>query len=69
MDQEDLETVIPALDGTVLILNGPGKGQTARLLELDVEKFSARVRLLEGARRGEVLPAVAYEDISKVDLD
>lgn len=30
VDQDELETVIPAVDGNVLILNGPGKGALAR---------------------------------------
>ena len=69
IDQEELETVIPAIGGTVLILNGQGKGATAELLELDVDKYSAKLKVLQGSSRGSVLSNVQYEDISKVDVD
>src|SRR5689334_8320274 len=69
LDQDDLETVIPAVDGTVLVLNGPGKGMTARLLQLDIDKYAAKITVLEGSRRGDVLEGVPYEDICKVDVD
>lgn len=67
VDQDDLETVIPSVDGTVLVLNGPGKGATARLLELDLDNFAAKIRVAEGPRRGDVLTGVQYEDICKYD--
>ncbi len=69
IDQEELESVIPAVGGAVLILNGKGKGLLAELLELDVDKYAARVRVLEGSLKGEVVKGVAYEDISKADRD
>jgi DNA/RNA-binding protein KIN17 len=69
MDQEDLETVIPTIGGTVMILNGRGKGCKARLLDLDVDNYSASVEVEEGNRQGEVLRGVQYEDICKVNRD
>lgn len=69
IDQDELETVIPAVGGTVLILNGRGKGLLAEMLELDVDKYAAKVRVLEGVLKGERLQGVAYEDISKADRD
>lgn len=69
IDQDELETVIPAVGGTVLIVNGRGKGLLAEMLELDVDNYAARVRVLEGVLKGEKLKGVAYEDISKADRD
>lgn len=69
IDQEELETVIPSLGGSVLILNGPGKGSLAELLELDVDNYAAKVKVEEGSLKGQVLKDVQYEDICKVDLD
>lgn len=69
IDQDELETVIPAVGGTVLILNGRGKGLLAEMLELDVDNYAAKVRVLEGVLKGEKLKGAAYEDISKVDRD
>jgi DNA/RNA-binding protein KIN17 len=69
IDQEELETVIPAVGGSVLIVNGKGKGLLAELLELDVDNYAAKVKVVEGVLKGETLKAVAYEDISKTDRD
>lgn len=69
IDQEDLETVIPTVDGTVMILNGPGKGYLATLLALNTDKYCAKVKLTEGSRKGEILSNIQYEDISKADKD
>ncbi|KAM3574770.1 hypothetical protein VYU27_003299 [Nannochloropsis oceanica] len=67
IDQEELETVIPAVGGRVLILNGKGKGREGEMVGLDVENYACAVRV-----RGEremVLKGVQYEDVCKVDRD
>jgi DNA/RNA-binding protein KIN17 len=51
LDQDDLETVIPKPGRKVKIVNGFGRGATAKLLDIDVDKFCARVRIDSGSRR------------------
>ncbi len=62
LDQDDLETVIPAAGGRVLVVNGPHRGARATLLAIDQEKFCVRVQL-EGGRE---VDGVEYEDVCKV---
>jgi DNA/RNA-binding protein KIN17 len=69
VDQDDLETVIPAVGRRVLLVNGRCRGCRAELLQLDVDRFCARVRVEEGARKGEVLDGVEYEHMSKLAAD
>merc|ERR1712021_44703 len=45
LDQNDLETVIPAVGRQVLVLNGKYQGCKAILDSLDVEKFAANLKL------------------------
>lgn len=66
VDQEQLETVVPAIGKEVLILNGKGRSCRGELLSLDLDNFSGSVRILSGPSSREVLPAVEYEDMSKV---
>ncbi|CEG42258.1 Protein containing a U1-type Zn-finger and implicated in RNA splicing or processing [Plasmopara halstedii] len=67
LDQEDLETVIPKPGRKVQIVNGLGRGCTAKLLEISVDNFCARIRIDSGPHRGEILDGVEYEDICKVN--
>lgn len=63
IDQDDLETVIPALRGTVLILRGRGRGRVATLVEIDQGRYKAVVRIADG--NGGVLHK-EYEDVCKL---
>lgn len=63
VDQDDLETVIPAPGKLVRILNGRWKGQSAVVLGIDEASFSVSLRLSE---TGDVLANVEYHDISKL---
>ena len=45
--QEYLETVLPALGGTVYVLAGPYRGTHARLKAINTDNFSATVQLTE----------------------
>ena len=45
VDQAQLETVLPAPGGTVLVVNGPLAGQRGTLANIDVDKFRAEVAL------------------------
>ncbi|KAL3630478.1 DNA/RNA-binding protein kin17 [Castilleja foliolosa] len=66
VDQEELETVLPQIGGIVKIVNGAYRGERARLLTIDTEKFCAKVQIEKGIYDGRVLKAVDYEDICKV---
>eukprot|EP01105_Mastigella_eilhardi_P010964 TRINITY_DN2531_c0_g1_i1.p1 TRINITY_DN2531_c0_g1~~TRINITY_DN2531_c0_g1_i1.p1 ORF type:complete len:520 (-),score=147.18 TRINITY_DN2531_c0_g1_i1:143-1507(-) len=63
LDQDQLETVIPALKGRMMVVGGEHKGQLALLKEIHVDKFCATIVLL--ASREEV-EAVDYSDICKL---
>ncbi|KAL0429417.1 UNVERIFIED_CONTAM: KIN17-like protein [Sesamum radiatum] len=66
VDQEELETVIPQIGGLVKIVNGAYRGEHARLLAIDTDKFCAKVQIEKGIYDGRVLKAVEYEDICKL---
>jgi DNA/RNA-binding protein KIN17 len=66
VDQEELETVLPQIGGTVRIVNGAYRGSNARLLAIDTQKFAAKVQIENGAFDGRILPAIDYEDICKI---
>ncbi|KAL9959733.1 hypothetical protein ACROYT_G033086 [Oculina patagonica] len=67
VDQEHLETVIPALGKTVLIVNGVHGGSTASLVALDEKSFSVTVDLKDGPHGGKRIDRIPYEDICKLD--
>eukprot|EP01102_Stenamoeba_stenopodia_P006257 TRINITY_DN1712_c0_g1_i2.p1 TRINITY_DN1712_c0_g1~~TRINITY_DN1712_c0_g1_i2.p1 ORF type:complete len:300 (-),score=85.37 TRINITY_DN1712_c0_g1_i2:91-990(-) len=67
IDQEQLETVLPAPGGKVKLVNGIHKGELATLLSVKVEDFCASVRLDTGPRTADVLNRVDYEDICKIN--
>ena len=62
LDQSHLETVVPALGRTVLILRGELRGEQAILKDLDVDNFCAKLKVIE---TGEKL-RLPYEDFSKL---
>ncbi|CAM9726291.1 unnamed protein product, partial [Hapterophycus canaliculatus] len=66
VDQDDLETVIPAVGGDVLVVNGQCRGERGTLLSLDTDAFAASVRITsDGQNLGTVLEKVEYEDFCK----
>lgn len=65
LDQTHLETVIPAVGRKVTILRGIHKGKDAILLDLNVEKFSADLELLESGDSSGKTTTLPYEDFSK----
>jgi hypothetical protein len=40
----------------------------AKLLELDLDKYTARIKMTTGEGKGTVLEAVEYEDLCKVRI-
>ncbi len=65
VDQAQLETVLPAPGGTVVVIRGPHKGTRAEMLEIDVDKYRAQVQLKSGDSKGDKA-WFDYEDICKV---
>uniref|UniRef100_A0AC34QTV5 DNA/RNA-binding protein Kin17 WH-like domain-containing protein n=1 Tax=Panagrolaimus sp. JU765 TaxID=591449 RepID=A0AC34QTV5_9BILA len=65
LDQQHLETVIPAIGKDMLILNGAYRGTKATLLEIKENEYSLVLKLKEGLRHGREV-VVAYEDASKL---
>lgn len=65
LDQNHLETVIPAPGKHVLILNGPYREMEAVLEGIDEKNFSATLTLNSGPQKGKTVD-VAYEDFSKL---
>ncbi len=66
LDQDDVETVIPAVGGRVMVVNGRCVGDVGELLSLDTEGFCVAVRIDGGEHDGRVLDRVEYEDVCKV---
>ncbi|XP_059181775.1 DNA/RNA-binding protein KIN17 [Centropristis striata] len=65
LDQNHLETVIPAPGKRVLILNGAYRDTEALLEGIDEKNFSATLTLDSGQQKGKRVD-VAYEDFSKL---
>lgn len=43
VDQAQLETVLPAPGGTVMVVNGPMLGARGTLININLDKFQAQV--------------------------
>ncbi|KAM9334479.1 DNA/RNA-binding protein KIN17 [Symphorus nematophorus] len=65
LDQNHVETVIPAPGKRVLILNGPCRDTEALLEGIDEKNFSATLTLDSGPQKGQRVD-IAYEDFSKL---
>lgn len=63
IDQEELETVIPAIDKEILIVKGKYRGQTGVLTALNVDAFSVSVKLA----KGEHVANLPYEHVCKIE--
>ena len=60
MDQAQLETVLPAPGGTVIVVRGKSEGSRGELVEIDEQNFRARVLLKDGDKEW-----FDYEEICK----
>lgn len=69
IDQTYLETVIPALGRTVLIVNGAYRGELAILSSLNEGKYCCTVKIKSGLLAGRILNDIQYEDLSKLLQD
>jgi len=64
LDQDFLETVLPALEGRVRVVNGKYRGARAILKAIDIDQYCATIEL---ADTGELVQhKVPYEDIAKI---
>ena len=66
LDQVYVETVLPAIGKTVLIVKGGYRGETATLMGIDEETFSATVKLTSGREKGRVVERIGYDEICKL---
>ncbi|XP_076448545.1 DNA/RNA-binding protein KIN17-like [Babylonia areolata] len=66
VDQTHVETVIPAIGKSVMVVNGAYRGEEATLESLDEKNFSCSIRISQGLLKGRVVQGVQYEDISKL---
>ena len=65
VDQAQLETVLPAAGGAVLVLAGRHRGADAEMLAVEPQAFQVRVRLRGGPDAGAEL-RLDYEDVCKL---
>ena len=61
VDQAELETVLPAPGGAVVVVRGARRGARGEMLQIDVDAFRARVALRDGGDKA----WFEYEDICK----
>ncbi|XP_073832905.1 kin17 DNA and RNA binding protein [Musca autumnalis] len=66
VDQAHLETVIPALDKPILVVNGAYRGSEAILRKLDEKHYCVTIEIARGPLKGRIVDKVQYEDISKL---
>ncbi|CAM9623634.1 unnamed protein product [Ectocarpus fasciculatus] len=66
LDQADLETVIPKVGMSVVIVNGRGRGCRGSILRIHESDYNCDVRVSEGVLSGREISGVEYEDISKL---
>lgn len=66
LDQNHVETVIPAPGKKVLILNGQYRDTEAILDSIDEKNFCATLTLDSGPQKGRSIENIAYEDFSKL---
>lgn len=66
LDQNHLETVIPAPGKKVMILNGEYRDTEAILEGINEKSFCATLTLDSGPRKGRRVENIAYEDFSKL---
>lgn len=69
LDQQHLETVIPALGKLVKVVNGAYRGETATLLALDEKNYCVDIEIASGPLKGRKIVGVEYEDICKLNTD
>ncbi|KAK3781468.1 hypothetical protein RRG08_019093 [Elysia crispata] len=66
VDQTHVETVIPNIGKTVLVVNGAYRGEEATLDSLNEKQFSCSITIKTGLLTGRVVDNVQYEDICKI---
>jgi DNA/RNA-binding protein KIN17 len=69
IDQDDLETVLPAVGGRVRVVNGAYRGRHGKLHAIHEAKFCASVCLDaddDGSDGGRIIDGIEYEDVCKM---
>jgi DNA/RNA-binding protein KIN17 len=62
VDQEQLRTVLPAVGGALLVVNGAARGLRGTLLRLHTAEYTCDVALEDGR----TLTGVEYEDVCRL---
>ncbi len=65
--QRQLQTVLPARGGVVLVVNGAYRGSAAKLVDIDIPSCSATIEIADGLLTGRVVNGIEYEDITKFE--
>ena len=68
IDQDELETVLPSIGGSVLVVNGRYRGLRAKLQAINQDSFNCDVTIREGANKGKNVSGLEYEDICKLHI-
>lgn len=68
LDQEHLETVLPAIGKLVKVVNGAYRRENAILLSIDEKNFCAEIEIASGLLKGRRVKSVQYEDICKLNV-
>jgi DNA/RNA-binding protein KIN17 len=66
VDQEELETVLPAPGGSVLVVNGQYRGARGVLEGLDVKRYQAEVEIVSKGPWAGQRVWFDYEDVCKL---
>jgi DNA/RNA-binding protein KIN17 len=69
LDQEHLETVIPAAGKLVKILNSHLRGSEAEVLSVDIDDYSVTVKVRSGTYSGQTVRGLKYENVCKLDSE
>lgn len=65
VDQRELETVLPQIGGSVMVLNGRYKRQVGVLLGVNLEKYKAEIELSTASTSNSKI-WLDYEDVCKI---
>ncbi|GFN94549.1 DNA/RNA-binding protein kin17-like [Plakobranchus ocellatus] len=66
VDQTHVETVIPNIGKTVMVVNGAYRGELATLDSIDVKNYCCTITIKTGLLTGRIVDNIQYEDISKI---
>ncbi|XP_018326794.1 DNA/RNA-binding protein KIN17 [Agrilus planipennis] len=69
IDQEHLETVLPAIGKLVHVVNGAYRDENAILKDIHEDRFCVDIEIASGVLKGRKVTNVQYEDVCKLYVD